>query len=442
MQHTQRAGLVLIAVSLVVFSAEGAGWPQFHGPARDNRVPQADLPLRWSETQGILWKTAISGRAWSSPVVLGGQVWLTNATEDGRRMSALCLDLATGSVVHDILLLENENPAGINGANSYASPTPALEPGRVFAHFGSYGTFCLDPRDGKTLWERRDLVCDHEVGPGSSVLLLDDRLVLTYDGIDARFLVALDKQTGRTLWRTDRTIDFGSLSRTMRKAFSTPAVAGSAAEPLLISPGAGAVMAFEAATGKERWRVCYAKGFSTSSRARVHGDLVFVNSGYSRPRLLAVRLGGSGDVTDTHVAWEIRRDVPVRASPVIVDGLLYMVSDNGVVTCLDPAGGDVVWRERIGGRYSASPLAVGKRIYLVDEKGISTVIQAGRKYLKLAEGQLDAGCMASPAVVDDTLVLRTRTHVYRIGALTRLPPSAQRPARTGTAHGRSPAMLP
>ena len=407
--------LIMLLFTSVASAADTGFWPQFHGPTMDNRVSDRGLPLSWSESSNVVWKTEVAGRAWSSPVVWASQVWLTNSTKDGLRMSVVCLDLETGRVIHDILLRENENPAEIGSVNSYASPTPAIEEGRLYAHFGSYGTFCLDTSSGKTLWARQDLKCDHEVGPGSSVVLRGDRLFLSFDGTDVRFLVALDTRTGRTVWRIDRNISY-SVSGSMRKAFSTPVFGGDNGE-LLISAGAGAAMAFTAATGKECWRARYGNGFSTSSRVRVFRDLVFLNSGYSRPRLIAVRLGGQGDVTDSHVVWETKKDVPIRASPVLVNDLLFMVSDQGVVSCLEPATGELIWRERLGGgRHSASPLAVGNRIYLMDEKGKSTVIEGRREFRKVAEGQLDEGFMASPAVVGESFVLRTRTHVYRIAS--------------------------
>ena len=348
-------------------------------------------------------------------MVWGRQVWLTTATADGKRMSVLCVDRDSGRVVREKVLFENARPASRNPLNSYASPTPCIEAGRLYVNFGTYGTACLDTATGKTLWSRRDLKCDHGVGPGSSPLLSGGRLFLLFDGMDVQFVVALDKATGRTVWKTPRGVDFGSTDGDFRKAFSTPLLVRVAGRDQLVCAGAGAAIAYDPQTGKEIWRVRYPGGFSTAARPVAGPDgLVYVHSGFSRHHMLAVRTTGRGDVTETHVAWQLKRGGPAKPSSVYAGGLLYVLNDGGTLSCLDGRTGEKVWRERLGGSYSASPLAAPGRIYLFNTRGTTKVVRPGREFQLLATNKLDDGCMASAAVAGRSLYVRTKTHLYRI----------------------------
>lgn len=370
--------------------------------------------MRWNEKENVRWKVSIPGTAWSSPVVWDGQVWVTTASPKGHMMGVVAVDVVTGKKIHERLLIENEKPAEKNPLNSYASPTPVIEEGRVYVHFGSYGTACLDTRTGKTLWERSDLPCDHATGPGSSPILHGDLLIFHMDGRDVQYVVALDKKTGKTRWKTDRTIDLSKQAPDMRRAFSTPIVIDVDGAPRLISTGSQATYAYEPSTGKEVWRL-YHKGFSQSSRPVLGDGLLFLNTGFVRPQLLAVRPGGKGDVTGKDaIAWTARRSVPTMPSPLFLDGRIYIVSDGGVASCLDAKTGKSLWRERIGGEHSASPIHAGGRIYFFDREGGTVVISPGPTFKKLAENRLDSGFMASAAVVGDAFIFRTKKHLYRI----------------------------
>ena len=391
----------------------GDNWPQFRGPTGDGHSDAVGLPVTWSETENIVWKTPIHGRGWSSPVVWGKQIWITTATEDGHQMFAVCADLASGRIVHDIKIHDVANPQDIHTFNSYASPTPVIEEGRVWIHFGSYGTACLDTASGKTIWVRRDLECDHFRGPGSSPVILDDLLFLSFDGIDIQYLTALDKNTGKTVWRTDRSTDFGKLDGDHRKAYTTPTIIEANGRLQLISTGAEASFAYDPRTGKELWGFRM-KGFSNVSRPLFVDGLVLLNSGYGKATLWAVRPNGSGDVTETHMEWKLAKSVPCKPTPVIVDGLIYMVDDKGVGSCVEAASGEVVWRERVLSTTSASPVYADGRIYVSDDKSSTAVLQPGREFKVLAENKLDTGCMGSPAVVGKAIILRTKTHLYRI----------------------------
>ncbi|MHC4253155.1 MAG: PQQ-binding-like beta-propeller repeat protein [Planctomycetota bacterium] len=370
------------------------------------------------------WKTAIPHLGWSTPVVLDKQVWVTSATRDGRDFHAFCVDANSGGVLFAKHLFHCNKPEPLsNGVNCYASPSPAIEPGRVYVNFGSYGTACLDTATGDVIWRRTDLPCRHYRGPGSSIILYQDLLILTFDGVDVQYLTALDKRTGRTAWKTDRNIKWNDLDANgkpqregdYRKGFTTPLVIDVGGKEQLISPASTATLAYEPGTGREIWRV--RNPGHTPAVSPVFGSgLVFAATGHRTVELVAIRPDGTGDVTDSHVAWRLRnRDVPTTPSPVAVDGLLFIMGNRGRVTCLEAESGKTVWRERVGGNYLASPIHDGERIYLSSTTGKTTVIRAGRRFEKLAENKLDSGFMASPAVAGDSLILRTKTHLYRIG---------------------------
>ena len=426
-----RAFTLPIPLAVALFlapSVVGGEWPEFRGPwgnghaVAPGETRPLGLPLRWSETENVTWKTAIPHRGWSTPVVLGGQVWLTTATEDGHDFFVVCVDAATGKILLNKKLFHADKPEPLgNNVNRYASPSPAIEPGRVYVHFGSYGTACLDTATRKVLWERTDLPCRHYRGPASSVILFENLAVLSFDGVDVQYTVALDKASGRTVWKTDRSTVWDDIQADgqpfregdYRKAFCTPLVVDAGGKPLVISLGSKAGFAYDPRTGREVWKTHH-HSHSSSSRPVFGNGLAFVTTGRGRPEMWAIRIDGQGDVTDTHVAWKVRQGVPETPSPVLVDGLLYMVSDGGAVTCLEAATGERVWKGQIGGNYAASPIYADGRLYFFNQQGKTTVLKPGRAYEVLATSKLASGFMASPAVAGRALLLRTRTHLYRI----------------------------
>jgi outer membrane protein assembly factor BamB len=241
--------LALICFSPLASAAER--WTQFRGPDGAGISDATGLPIQWSETQNIRWKTALPGKAWSSPVVWDEQVWATNATEDGKRLSAVCIDRKTGDVVRDVLVFAVEKPQFCYPFNSYASSTPVIEEGRIYVHYGSHGTACLDTADGRTIWSRQDLLCDHFRGAGSSPIIFGKLLFLTFDGADRQYVAALDKETGKTVWEQDRNIDYGTDNGDHKKAFSTPTVVAANGKAELVSPAAAATIAYDPLTGDE-----------------------------------------------------------------------------------------------------------------------------------------------------------------------------------------------
>ncbi|MFM8223919.1 MAG: PQQ-binding-like beta-propeller repeat protein, partial [Planctomycetaceae bacterium] len=339
----------------------------------------ARLPLTWSETENVVWKTPLHDSGWSSPVVWGNQIWLTTATDDGTKSYAVCLDRQTGAVLHDLLLFENAEPEKTRQYNSYASPTCAIEEGRVYVHFGSYGTACLDTANGKVLWTRRDLPCQHYRGPGSSPLLADGRLYIHYDGFDLQYIVALDKQTGATVWKVDRQVDYGTDNGDVKKAYATPLLVEQGGRRMLVSPTSKACLVFDPETGKELWRVRFG-GFSVAARPQLGEGLLLINTGFSRGEFVAVRPDGTGDVTDTHVVWHQKKNLPSQPSSILVNGLLFSVNDEGVATCLDARTGEPRWTERLGGNVSSSPLFADGRVYVGNHEGQTYVFRPGTTF--------------------------------------------------------------
>jgi outer membrane protein assembly factor BamB len=408
-----RTYIILLMVGFLASSAWGTqDWPEFRGPTQNGHSKAMDLPLTWSETENVKWKVPIHDRGWSTPVVRGDQIWMTTALKNGRQMFAVCVSYKTGKVLHDVKIFENKKPPPISSVNSYASPSPLIEAGRLYVHFGTFGTACVDTTTGDILWQRRDLNCDHGEGPGSSPVLFGDLVIMPLDGEDIQYVVALNKKTGKTVWKKDRSTKWPK-ENDYRLAFGTPLIVDVKGKPQLVSTGSKAAMAYDPYTGRELWQVRYA-GWSNSSRPIAENGMVFINTGFESPQLWAVRLDGRGDVTDSHIVWKCDKKVPTIPSPLVIDGLIYMVDNDGAVSCLEAKTGKLIWRERIGGKYSSSPIYANGRIYFSNHNGKTTVIKAGRTFEVLAVNQLDEGFMASPAVVGRCLIMRTKTHLYRI----------------------------
>ena len=400
----------------------GDNWTQFRGPSGDGRSDAKELPVTFGESERVKWKTAIQGKAWSSPVIWGDQVWLTTATETGDALSVVCINKQSGAIIREEVLFRVAAPQFCHKFNSYASPTPVIEDGRVYVTFGSPGTACLDTKTGAVLWKRSDFVCNHFRGAGSSPILHGDLLYLNFDGSDFQFVVALDKKTGRTAWKVNRSVDFQDLDAAgrpsadgdFRKGFSTPHIISQDGRPLLLSSGAKAHYAYEPATGAEIWRLEERAQHSASSRPLVAHGMVYLQTGFSKGQLLAVKLGGVGVLPETQVVWREKKNVPNKPSMIAHEDLIFMVDDVGIASCLEAKTGTMLWRERILGSHSASPIVADGRIYFLSEHGIVSVIAASRTFQKLAENKFPDGFMASPAVSGNALFLRTKGYLYRV----------------------------
>ena len=379
-------------------------WPQFRGPTGQGHSDEQGLPLTWSETTNVRWKVAIPGRGWSSPVVQGDRIWLTSATDEGKSLRALSIDRNSGAILQNIEVVRLKSPKLTNSKNSFASPTPVVDGERVYVHFGAYGTACLT-QSGEIVWKTRLEYDNGQHGTGGSPIVYEDLLIISCDGNDVQFVVALDKLTGKVKWKK---------SREGYQAYSTPLVVSLPGGDQVISPGAFRAVAYEPRSGKELWQVRYGEGFSNVPRPVYGEGLVFICTGFQQPSMLAVRLDGKGDVTNSKVEWKLDRGVPLTPSPLLVGNELYMVSDNGIATCVDAKTGKEYWRARVGGNHSASPIYADGRIYFLSEEGESVVIAPGQQLKHLATNQLDGRTLASMAVSGGSIFIRSETHLYRI----------------------------
>lgn len=393
-------------------------WWQFRGPQGNGHTAATGLPLKWDEKKKVAWKTPIHDRGWSSPVIWGDQVWMTTATTDGKKLFAVCVNKNTGKVIHDLPLFEVDAPMSISRANTYASPTPTIEEGRVYVHYGTYGTACLDTKSGDVIWKRRNLNCDHEkgAGPASSPFLFGDFVIVHVDGRDVQYIIALNKSDGETAWKTDRSIDYSKVLIHQRKAYGMSIVVprGKDGQQLVGVAGRG-VFSYDPATGKELWRARH-RGWSIAPRPVYGHGLVFAIIDRDRPELWAIRPDGNGDVTDSHIVWKETKRMPPRSSPLLIGDLLYLINRNGIASCFEAKTGELVWQERLKGTYSASPIAAKGRIYFFNEEGLCTVIKPSRKLEVLASNALndDELLMATPAVDGKSFYVRTEKHLYRI----------------------------
>jgi outer membrane protein assembly factor BamB len=382
-------------------------WPQFRGPDGQGHSVERGLPLEWGEARNVRWKSPIAGLGWSSPVVADGKVWLTSAVEQrGISLRAIAFDADTGKEVVNVEVFKiPTDRRDINPKNSWASPTPIIDGDRVYVHFGADGTAALSS-SGEILWKNR-FEYQSQHGAGGSPVVYGDLLIFSCDGSDAAFVIALDKLTGKTKWKTNR-------GYPSDQAYTTPLVIRVGDRDQLISVGAFRARAYDPQTGKEIWRVRYDEGFSNVPRPIFAQGLVVIATGFQQPELLAVRPDGTGDVTKTHIAWSLKRGAPLTPSPLAVGDELYVVNDGGIASCIDARTGAVIWQQRLGGTYSASPVFADGRIYFLAEQGVTTVIAPGRDFRRLATNQLDGGLLASMAISSGSMFLRTDSHLYRI----------------------------
>jgi len=410
---------VLITASASDVRLSAADWTEFRGPTGQGMADSRKLPTSWSESTNIRWKVAIAGLGWSSPVVADGRIFLTTAVPVGEaadsphELRAICLNADDGTEIWNVEVFQH--PAAekveVHPKNSHASPTPILDGQRLFVHFGPHGTACLTT-EGAVVWKNEELRYAPRHGNGGSPALSDGRLIISCDGMDTQFVAALDKQTGQTLWRTPR-------DTTPAKGFSfcTPTIIDVNGVAQAVCPGSSAVFAYDPASGREIWRVDYGEGFSVVPRPLFGHGLVFVCTGFGDEQLLAIDPSGEGNITSTHVKWSTTKATPKSPSPILVGDHLFFISDGGIASCVDAKTGELRWHERINGNYSASPTFAGGLLYFQSETGITTVVEASDKFRQVTRNELGDGMLrtfASFAVVDDAILLRSESHLYRI----------------------------
>lgn len=420
-----------LACSKLAIGSEG--WPQFQGPKGDGIVTQ-NLPTQWTSDSNLVWRSELPGNGWSTPVTAGDRIYLTtaipfqNGQEDPanpsqetvvndqeaskaeQTLSLLIVDASSGELLKTVAVMEqtSERPPKMHSKNSHASPTPIIDGDRIYVHFGYQGTACLT-LDGDLVWANRDLYFRPTHGNGGSPILVADRLIFTCDGDKEPKVVALDASTGRLAWKVNRPV---SAKKTF--SFCTPSVITDAGRLQVIAPGSDCVLALDPVTGETIWDLRY-DGYSVVPKPAFDSGLVFLSTGFDRAKMLAIRPDGRGLVTDSHLEWELDKNVPKTPSLIAQAGLVYSISDDGIAMCVEAETGEVIYRKRIGGNYSSSPLLAGEYLYFTSEQGVTTVIKSGRTYEQVAQNDLGERTLASLAVVDDSILLRTADALYRIG---------------------------
>ena len=420
MRTSITATVLVIAISAVAGRQSAAeDWPEFRGPSANGHSAAVGLPVKWTVDQNVVWKRAIEGLAWSSPIVLGDRIYLTTSVADGEELGpeqslrTLCLDAESGAVQWDIEVFKQSKSGTpkdkVHKKNSHASATPITDGKHLFVHFGVHGTACLT-LGGETVWTNTEFTFAPVHGNGGSPVLIDGLVVFSCDGGDVDFIAALDQTTGKVRWKTDRPAT--QLSK--KFAFSTPLVITVNGKQQIVSQGAGAVYGYDPTDGAMVWKVDYADGYSVVPRPVFSHGLLYVSSGFNQAKIFAIDPTGSGDITKSHVRWIMTKGAPHTPSPLIVGDELYIVSDRGILTCLDAVSGEEHYQQRLGGNHSSSPLFADGRIYVQAEGGEAIVVRPGKEFEELGRNQLEARTFASYAVYGSSLLIRSEKHLYRI----------------------------
>lgn len=413
--------ILTICFGFLTSKAQQDNWTQFRGSNLNGIAAETKVPTVWNDSTNIMWKTDIEGKGWSSPVVYGNQIWVTTATDNGRKMMGICLDINSGKKIYDLDLFHPDSVFSKHAMNSYATPTCAIEEGFVYIHFGSYGTACVNTATGATVWKRTDLKCAHVQGPGASPIIYKDLLILNYEGTDVQFLIALDKRTGKTVWKTDRSVEFNKpLDPIGRKAYITPIVLNVKGVDLLISNGSAVCNAFEAATGKEVWHIVKGLDSSVAMPFEENGTIYYYTS-FLVPdaadryiELLSVNPDGKGDISKTNVNWVIKSPPFQLSTPVIKDGLIYTIDASNTLACLDAKTGKELYSKRLKSKYHSSPVLANGNVYFTSVKGETLVIKQGKELQIVAQNKLPGEVYATPALVRNSIIFRNEKSVYRI----------------------------
>lgn len=392
----------------------GVDWPEFRGPGGDGEHELGDeYPVEWGREKDIEWRVEVPGSGWSSPSLSGGRVVVTSAIADGDgyRLVGMAYQESSGELLWQRGIFDQDAEGSrIHRKNSHASPTPLILDGeRVVVHFGHSGTACLSMEDGSILWKTSELSYASVHGNGGSPVYVDGRLIFSCDGAADPFVVGLDAETGAVVWKTPRTV---TASKTF--SFCTGLVTEIGGRRQVVLPGSNMVAGYDPLSGEEIWKVRY-DGYSVVPRPIHEGGLIFLSTGYDRPSLLAINPEGTGDLGEGAIVWKSSRSIAKTPSFLVKDGLLYNLSDNGVLSCMEAGSGALIYDERLGGEYSSSPLLVNGRIYCTSEAGVTTVVLPGRVFMKTAENDLAERTLASIAVGNNgRLLYRSEKHLYSL----------------------------
>ena len=419
--HVLKRMLPCVGIFFAPVLAVASDWPEFRGPSQNGVTEIANLPVHWSETENVRWFSKTKGLGWSSPVTFHDRIYFTAAVNTEATASAngelqgrqslelICLNAKDGKELFSKSVFEQSKDAPkIHNKNSHASPTPLIDDGRIYVHFGHQGTACMD-LEGNKIWENRENAYPPTHGNGGSPIIVDGKLILTCDGGDAPCTIALDLANGNQIWRTKRNV---VANKTF--SFCTPQWIRCNGVSQIISPGSNVVQSLSPSDGKVLWFVRY-DGYSVVPRPIYCGGTLFVCTGYDSPKLLAIDPNGMGDVTETHIKWSYRTSVPATPSMICINDQIVMASDNGIASGLDMQTGKEVWRKRLGGNYSASPLSSGDNVYFQSEAGEALVMKVGDTAEELSRNKLPGRIFASYSVIDHDLLIRSEEGIYRIG---------------------------
>jgi outer membrane protein assembly factor BamB len=395
-------------VEMVTVEGEGAKyWPSWRGPSGQGLVTGAAYLDSWSATEGVLWKKSVPGQGNSSPIVWGDRIFLSTAYDGGRRVSLVAFRRTDGTQVWEAFAPDGRT-SGAHYKNGHASATPATNGKLVYVSFGSRGLTAFT-FDGKVAWHQDLGPVDNYHGAAGSPLLYKNSVILFQDHGRGSFVAAFDASTGKQLWRTPRDAYVG---------WGTPVAVRAGDRDEIIVSSQGAVTAYDPDTGRELWR-CDGNSYEVIPTPVVGHGLVFASSGRVGPTL-AIRPGGRGNVTRTHLAWSSPRGSPFVPSPIVHGDYLYMVNDMAsIVTCLHAQTGQVIWQGRLGVAqregFSASPVAVDDKLFFTNDQGETFVLRAGPRFELLRTNRLGESTLASPALVDGRWYIRSDRHLFAIG---------------------------
>jgi len=397
------AMLTIIALS---DTALAENWPGWRGPRGDGTSLEKNVPLRWSGTQNVVWKVSIPGKGHASPIVWGRHIFVVTAIKEKKQRILLCLDRKDGKILWQRVVLEAPLER-INSLNSYASSTPATDGQRVYISFLDRDKMFIAAYDfdGNSLWEVRPGVFASMHGYCSSPVLWKDKVIVNGDHDGPSYIVALSRATGQTIWKTPRP------NRT--RSYCTPIIRQIDGRNQMVLSGTMCVASYDPDNGEQHWLI---DGPTEQFVASIvyNGELLFMTCGFPDRFVQAIRPDGRGNVTDTNVLWQKDRDCSYVPSPIAFGPYFLVVTDNGVATCFEAKTGKSCWRERLGPHYSASLVSANGLVYFLSDKGVMTVVKPGAELEIVARNELGQNTYASPAISDSQMFLRGIKNLYCI----------------------------
>ena len=395
-------------------SVQAENWMRFRGPTGQGLSNETNLPVTWSATENVKWKTSLPGKGWSSPIVFEDQIFLTASTEEGVSCQVICLNRKDGSV-NWTTEVHRQKPGPMRKQNSYATPTPVTDGKHVYSVFYD-GTIIAVDFSGKIVWKNSEIDFFSLHGLGASPIVANGQVIMPFDGSsrdetqigwkvpwEKAVVLSVDAEDGTVRWKGQR--------GKSRVGHVTPILVDNNSQ--VISAGGDRVQGFDLDSGNRIWSI-YSQGEGVTPSPVVGNGLLYTSSGFEAPTLRAIRLGGKGDVTNTHIAWEQKSGVAALSSLLYIEPHLYSISRDNILHCLEAASGEIVWRQRLAGTYSASPVYADGRIYLLSAEGETLVLRPGAKYEEIATNDLGETCYASMAVSQGNFFIRSAQHLYCI----------------------------